>query len=305
MVEKPDKSRTALVTGAAGYIGSHLVKELVACGWCVHVIVRPTTSQGALKPVLDQITVHVHDGSTTEMVNILEQARPEVVFHLAAKASAEHSVDEVDAMLSSNVLFSTQLVEAMFRTGVRNFVNTETFWQFQHGSDEYSPVCLYAATKQAFHDILKYYVGSGHINALSLVLYDTYGADDTRKKLFTLLKQAAKDKRLLDMTPGEQIIDISHVDDVVAAYMRAGEILLSKSSRSLDTYAVSSGQRMSLRQLVELIDHECVCPTNVNWGGKLYRPNEVMNPWVGRQLPGWQPKVPLETGLRQVFQGGG
>jgi nucleoside-diphosphate-sugar epimerase len=294
-------SKCALVTGASGYIGSHLVEGLLAEGWQVHAITRPSSLQRLLEPYLQRIKVHVHDGSMQGMSRIIAAAKPDVVFHLAAMVSSEHRMEDVDQMINSNILFSTQLVEAMFLNGSRNLVNTETFWQHCNGSDDYDPVCLYAATKQAFRDLLGYYVSVARVNAISLVLFDTYGADDPRNKFFTFLKQAAKEKRQIDMTPGEQLVDMTHVDDVVAAYLLAGEMLLSEIVTNLKTYAVSSGQRMTLKQLVELIVHETGIPLQPRWGGRPYRTKEVMRPWVGELLPGWQPKVDMATGVRDVF----
>ena len=295
-------SRCALVTGATSYIGSHLVEGLLAEGWQVHAITRPSSLQCLLEPYLQRITIHVHDGSMQGMLRIVAAAKPDVVYHLAAMVLLEHRMEDVDQIINANVLFSTQLIEAIFRNGCRNLVNTETFWQHCNGSEEYDPVCLYAATKQAFHDILYYYVSVARVNAISLVLYDTYGPDDPRNKLFSFLKQAAKEKRQIDMTPGEQLVDMTHVDDVVVAYLRAGEMLLSENVTNLNTYAVSSGQRMTLRQLVELIVHETGIPIQPRWGGRPYRTNEVMKPWGGKPLPGWQPKVDLATGIRDVFK---
>lgn len=295
-------TRCALVTGATGYLGSHLVRGLLAEGWQVHAITRPSSSQRLLDAHLQQIILHTHDGSMNGMLEIVAAVKPTVVFHLAAMVLSEHQVENVDQMVAANILFSTQLVEAMFQCGVKNFVNTETFWQYCEGSKDYDPVCLYAATKQAFRDILIYYVGVGRINAISLVLYDNYGPNDPRKKLFSFLKQAAQAARMIDMTPGEQIVDMTHVDDVVAAYLRAGQMLMSENVTNLDTYAVTSGQRMTLRQLVELVVHETGISIQPNWGGKPYRTNEVMEPWVGKPLPGWQPKIDLVAGVRDVFR---
>jgi nucleoside-diphosphate-sugar epimerase len=294
---------SALVTGATGYIGSHLVGGLLDAGWQVHVVVRQASSLHMLKNYLQCITVHIHDASMVGMFNVMVAAKPDVVYHLAAATSSEHQMEDVDRMLEANIQFSTQLTEAMYRNGIKYLVNTETFWQYQTGNDIYAPVCLYAATKQAFHDILRYYVDLGYLNALSLVLYDTYGADDPRKKLFSLLKLARQEQRQISMTSGEQIVDVSHVDDVVAAYLRAGEILLSESPKRLNTYAVTSGRRMSLRQFVEIIERETGILMPINWGGKPYRLNEVMKPWLGKPLPGWCPKVELAVGLREVFKG--
>lgn len=293
--------KRALVTGGSGYIGGWLVERLVADGWQVHVILRPLSSLKRLEACANKITIHRHHGSIDEMMKIVAAAKPDVVFHLAAMAGADHRLEDVDRMIASNVLYSTQLVEGMLRYGVKNLVNTETFWQYRHGSEQYDPVCLYAATKQAFHDILSYYTGSGAIRAIALTLFDTYGPRDPRKKLFNLLKRAARENLPLDMTPGEQIVDITHVSDVVDAYVCAAEMLLAKSTVVLETYAVASGRRMKLKELVELVARETGLPLRPNWGGKAYRTNEIMTPWLGQSLPGWRPKVELEAGIREVF----
>lgn len=291
---------SALVTGATGYLGSRLVRLLLEDGWQVNALVRPTSSLQLLQPYLRRINCYIHDGSMSGMLKLMESAKPTVVFHLAAVAMSEHRPEDVDPLLNGNLLFSTQLVEAMSRCDIRNIVNTETFWQRYSGKD-YSPVCLYAATKQAFRDILTYYVESGRINAISLVLYDTYGPDDPRAKLFFHLKQAMQTMQEIDLTPGEQIVDMTHVDDVVAAYLRAGAMLWNEGQEGFHTYAVSSGQRMPLKQLVELVIRETGIPLLPNWGKRPYRAREVMEPWIGEPLPGWQPSIDLATGVRELF----
>jgi nucleoside-diphosphate-sugar epimerase len=303
LIEARERSHIecALVTGGSGYIGSRLVERLVADGWRVHVILRPLSSLNLLGSCVNKLAIHLHDGSMGDMLNIVAAAKPDVVFHLAAMATADHRPEVVDQMVLSNVLYSTQLVEGMIRNGVRNLVTTETFWQYREGSDDYDPVCLYAATKQAFHDILRYYVKSGDIRAISLVLFDTYGPGDPRKKLFNILKQAARENQTIDMTPGEQIVDMTHVDDVVGAYTQAAELLLSGKIGTLETYAVTSGRRMTLKELVELAVRETGVSIHPNWGGRPYRKNEVMVPWLGKPLPGWGPKIDLEAGIREIF----
>jgi nucleoside-diphosphate-sugar epimerase len=189
----------------------------------------------------------------------------------------------------------------MIRNDVRNLVHTETFWQYCADSGAYDPVCLYAATKQAFRDILFYYAKSGAIQAISLVLFDTYGPGDPRRKLFNLLKQASGEARAIDMTPGEQIVDMTHVKDVVEACIHAGAMLISGRSGMLDTYAATSGRRMTLKELVNLVQRATGMSLNINWGGRPYRANEVMVPWLGQPLPGWRPRVELETGIREFF----
>ena len=291
----------ALVTGATGFIGVNLVGRLLDEGWHVSLVTRPESSTQILNKFIDSIDIYIHSGSMKSMSEIMKKAKPDVVYHLAAMIAAEHSEDDVDKMIVANIQFSTQLVEAMFRNNVKNIINTETFWQYQNGDDKFVPVCLYAATKQAFRDILEYYVKSCQLNVISLILYDTYGVNDSRKKLLFHLKESIKNSGCLDMTPGEQLIDIVHVCDVVNAYLIASDILL-RGENKIKTYSVTSGARITLREFVKEIEVITGLTFNINWGAKSYRKNEVMLPRLTEALPGWKPKVSRIMGISEVFR---
>ena len=92
--------------------------------------------------------------------------------------------------------------------GVSKIINTGTFWQ-HYENREYSPTCLYAATKQAFESILHYYVEAKFLMIITLILFDSYGPSDPRPKLFSLLQEARQSEKVIAMSPGEQKIDRS------------------------------------------------------------------------------------------------
>lgn len=295
-------SPVALVTGATGFIGSHLVLRLVAERWEVHVLARPNSDLAPLEPVLSRLRVHVHDGSMSGMMAILAAVRPQVVFHLASLFLAQHSAEEVVPLLESNVVFATQLVEAMTANGAFLMVNTGTAWQHFQNRD-YSPVCLYAATKKAFEDILQFYVETAALKVVTLKLHDTYGSFDPRPKLFALLRRAAERQQPLEMSAGEQHLDLVHVDDVVEALRIAAQRLLEAITSGHEQFVVSSGQALSLREVVRLFQESYGKPVPVVWGRRPYRPREVMNPWAqGQKLPGWTPRLSLPEGLRRMMQ---
>src|SRR5690349_11222523 len=156
-VSGPRSARRALITGGTGFIGSSLSCRLARDQWAVHVVTRPGSDVTPLDPIRDRLTLHVYDGSTAELLRIIDDAKPSVVFHLAAMAVAQHRPSDIIPLLSANVIFGTQLLEAMAAAKVHCLVNTGTFWQHYTG-EAYSPTCLYAATKQAFESLLQYYV---------------------------------------------------------------------------------------------------------------------------------------------------
>lgn len=292
--------RKALITGGTGFVGSNLARRLALDGWQVHIITIPNDNLAQIKDVAERVTLHVHDGSTEGLHKIVAEAQPEVVFHLASLFLSEHLLSDITTLVSSNILFGTQLLEAMADQGVTKIVNTGTSWQHFENKG-YSPVNLYAATKQAFEDILQYYVEARDIQAITLKLFDTYGPNDPRPKLLHLLKKIAGEGASLSMSPGEQVIDLVHINDVVKAFVMGAKRLNTDLVEGHEKYAVTSGNPMSLRMVVKAFEKSIGRNINIEWSGRPYRTREVMVPWSDfKTLPGWKSDVKLEEGLEKL-----
>lgn len=294
------RQRVALITGATGFVGGHLVRRLVRDGWQVHILSR-SGSRLSDAPEFTQVTNHVHDGSTEGMVHCVAQAKPDVVYHLASLFLSQHATKDVDSLIQSNVLFGNQLLEAMKVNEVNCMINTGTSWQ-HYNNEDYNPVCLYAATKQAFESILEYYVQACDIKVITLKLFDTYGPDDPRPKLFHLLNKAATNGEPLNMSLGEQLIDLVHIDDVIEAYLIAAQRLQDGNVTQHETYAVSSGNPIPLKELVQQYAVVSGQTIAVNWGARPYRYREVMVPWCHFQsIEKWHPNTTLRDGIRRLL----
>ncbi|MBW2596845.1 MAG: NAD(P)-dependent oxidoreductase [Deltaproteobacteria bacterium] len=296
-----NKSRiTALVTGATGFVGSHLVRRLIKDSWEAHIITRSSSNLKLLEDVAGKVIVHQHNGTTSSMINIVKEAEPGIVFHLASLFLAQHISEDIEHLVQSNLLFGVQLAEAMTLQGVTKLINTGTSWQ-HYENEDYNPVCLYAATKQAFKDMLKFYVKTSELKVITLKLFDTYGPDDPRPKLFTLLRKVAEGQTKLAMSQGEQLIDLVYIDDVIDGYLQAARRLLDNKVSGMEEYAISSGNPISLKDLVTVYGRIVKKPMPINWGGRPYRFREVMVPWnKGKNLPGWKPKVGLIEGIKRM-----
>lgn len=277
-------TRRALVTGITGFIGGALAGRLLADGWQVEAIVRPRSDIAAL-PFADAITFHtVEDGE--DLTPVLAAARPDIVFHLASLYLAEHRPDQVEALVRSNILFPALLAEAMAATGTIRLVNTGTAWQ-QFEDADYLPVNLYAATKQAAEDLLLYYADARDLSVVTLRLFDTYGRGDQRRKLIQILIDAARSGEALAMSPGDQIVDLTHVDDVVEGFVQAAKRPVQGGSREVFHL---SGERHSVKQLAALVARATGRPVDAHFGGRPYRAREVMDPVAtgDHALPGWR-----------------
>ncbi len=299
-MEKHGEVQRAFITGGTGFVGRHLARRLLDEGWKVGLLVR---SDEFKQKAWEGGSAYEYDGSTESVIAAVSQENPAIVFHLASLFLASHNASQVSPLISSNVLLGAQLLEAMKVCGCKKLVNVGTSWQHYLGGD-YDPVCLYAATKQAFEAILAYYANAEAIAAITLKLFDTYGPEDPRPKLITKLREAMIANRPLEMSPGQQLISLVYISDVVNAFVQSAGRLLGSSISGLESYVVDADQPVALQDLVHSLEHVCSKKVPVRWGALPYRSREVMQPYRGgKRLPGWLPQVTLEEGLRLTMAG--
>ncbi len=290
---------SCIITGGTGYIGSHVVKLLLKEGWKVGVIAQPKFGYGNIADIISEVEIFDYTGSINTLIEFFKKFNADVVMHLAAAVITNYKPEQIPLLINSNIGFGTEILEAMRQSRTRLFIGTGSYWQ-NYNSKDYNPVDLYAATKEAFEKILQYYVDAFGIRAITLRLFDVYGEDDRRPKLWNLLKEIAGTDNSIDLSPGEQYLDMVHVEDVARAYMAAYELLHSNGEIVNFIYGVATGVLRPLKEIVALFQDILGKKINCNWGGKEYKEREVMRPCQDYQiLPNWQPITSLEEGFRK------
>jgi nucleoside-diphosphate-sugar epimerase len=283
-------SKRVLISGATGFIGSEVTRRLIELNAQVSVITR-------VRPITQTVNwISAMDSDALPSQEIAD-FNPEVVIHLATRFQSSHSPSDIKGLIQSNIEFGTNLLESANEAGAV-FVNINSAWQ-HFESRQYSPVSLYAATKQAFADIAQYYGETG-LDLRNLTLYDTYGPTDKRNKLIRQLLNTASSNEYLDMGPGDQLINLLFVSDVVAAILRIAEL---PPAPIIQNYVVRAENSISIRELVTEIEKVTKKELNVNWGARQARAREMNTDWVfGELLPGWQQDVKLGEGLSTCWQ---
>ena len=107
------------------------------------------------------------------------------------------------------------------------------------------------------------------------------------------------------MSPGEQLIDISHVYDIVDAFSLLANHIQNNNPNVENgaVYAVKAEKRYTLKELAAIFEKVTKQKLKINWGGRSYREREVMVPWVdGKIVPLWEPKISLEFGIRNLIK---
>ena len=278
-----------VITGATGYIGGKLTRELKRLGIPYLILSRSTSNIDIYNA--EGIVSLDADSSIESLTTKFKEHRITGIIHLASKFLVEHSADEVEDLVLSNILMGAKIAEAAALAQVRWFLNVGTFWQ--HYVDlNYEPVNLYSATKQAFQDIGKYYASAKKFIFCNLKIADTYGPDDHRRKIFNIWRDMVLSDQALEMSPGNQLIDVVHIDDVITTLINLAYKLngLHQPFAYLQEYFITSGRSVTLKELAQEYELAKSVKLNIHWGAKPYRSREVLKP-VSSGIPIVAPRI--------------
>lgn len=293
--------KVALITGATGFLGRHLCVKLLEKDYKIVVLVRETSDISFLSKYSKQeVVVCQLDKDFNVIDEVVKNYKPLITFHLAAVFDKGYTNKEIVNLINTNILFGTILLNSLVKYNCKNFINIGTYWQ-NFKDETYNPFNLYAATKQSFQDIIKFYEEEYGLQCITLKLCDTYGADDSREKIINLLKQAYQKDEELDMTKGEQYLSLLNIEDVIAAILLACGYVIKNSKYCGKTYFIANVNLIQLKELIKLIEHIKNIKFNINWGKIRYRKREIMNPYIGRILPNWKPQIVLSEWIKHNF----
>jgi CDP-paratose synthetase len=284
-----------LITGANGFLGSNLVRFFLEKNYPVIAVIRANGNNDNLVDV--NCKVIEYDGTISSLSAHINVST--TVIHTASYYVAEHNDGDVADLVNSNVIYGMNLLEAMRITGAKEIINIGTAWQGYQG-EENRPVNLYAATKQAFENFIAYYCDAEGFKSVSLRLNDTYGEEDKRMKLVKLLINSGLNDINLDMSLGEQRINLTHISDVCRAIHSSVECL--NNVEGLVTYNLINNDELSIRELVNLIERELEMKIPVNFGMRAYRNREVMEPIKLNPFNLCTFKIDIRDGVKKIYR---
>lgn len=290
--------KRVLITGITGYIGSRLARKLLP-DWKVCGLVREPLKLEYISDISSQIEMFRYDGTYDSMDAALEACRPDLVYHLAAYYTGSHSAEHIQKLLDSNIGMGLHLLEAMSEHAVPALVYASTVTAHYQG-EKYRPLNLYAATKQAFSDLLAYYTDAGLLRAVTLVISDTYGPGDHRPKILNLIRKAAQTGEKIALSTGEQDYDVVYIDDVVSAFCLAGEQLLRGKYQN-SVFQIVPDCPLTLRETVEEMLQVNNLTLNAGWGERQSAAREIKKAVrIYPNLPEWKTEVSLQDGLKRL-----
>ena len=306
------------VTGADGFIGSHLTEELVRAGYRVRAmaIYNSQGSYGWLDTlggdVLEHVEVQLGDVRDAGSVRaLMRDAR--TVYHLAALIAIPYSYVAPRSYVETNITGTLNVLEAARDLGTARVIHTSTSEVYGtartapiHESHPLQGQSPYSATKIGADKLAESYYLSFGLPVVTLRPFNTYGPRQSARAVIpTIISQVAaglRDIRLGDLRPTR---DFNFVSDTARAFRAVGEADDTVLGRTLNA---GSGREITVGDTVKLIGQVMGADLNVTQEDQRLRPegSEVMRLLADHTeltaLTGWQPEVRLEEGLRRTAE---
>ena len=302
-----------LLTGSAGFIGSHLTQRLIREGYEVGIIKRENSDMWRIKDLLGKIIAYDVDlRDTQEVSKAISHFRPDAIFHLATYYAVEHVPQEVSLMVDTNVLGTINLLEASKESAVKLFVNTSSCFVYEESenklreNDQLSPLNLYALTKIQAEQACTFYTEKYGLKTITFRLFPPYGPADHERRLIPYVIKSLLDGERLKMTTGKQRWDFVYVDDIIDAYFKLLDIPNLPVKHEI--FNIGTGNAVSVREVVSRIKEIVDADLEPEWEAFPHRKNEV---WFicadiskTKTVLGWQPKIHiLGEGLERTVNG--
>ena len=302
------KFNKVIVTGGAGFIGSHLTRRLLKDRCKVTVI--DDLSGGKWENLPEHTNLTKHEGSILDNISGLV-AGQDVVFHLAALPGVQKSIDQPKQTHEVNVTGTLNLLCAARDAGVQKFIFSSSMTVYGDQDKfptiekaELKPTSPYALHKKIGEDYCKLFSKFWGLPTISLRYFNVYGpgmyssgaAGNFLPKFIALM---SRDKIPTIFGSGEQARDFTYVDDVVEA-----NILAANSEVSGEIFNVGSGQNFSINKIVELLNKIMDKKIRPIYGSAVSEQQRatLASFAKAKQTLNWRPKVNFEDGLKIAVQ---
>ena len=290
--------KKCIVTGGAGFIGSHLVDRLIEDGH--EVIVIDDRSTGKLENINEKARWCNHDVSCMTDFSMFEDV--DVVFHLAALARVQPSIEDPVKYHDVNVTGTVNMLDACRRYGVKRFVFSSSSSVYGEASvptsEEHpmNPISPYALHKLIGEQYCKLFSTIYTIDTVSLRYFNVYGDRMSLDGAYRLAipifaTQIKEGKPCTINNDGEQRRDFTHIDDVVSANI---SVATSLDEFKGDVFNIGNGSNITVNKLVEMMGGE------KSYGNKVIEPFETLAQTLkARKRLNWEPTGDLQKWINK------
>ena len=298
------KGKKILVTGGAGFIGSHLSNKLVSLGARVSVIVKYNSIIDCprLVKIWDKVNIIEADLRNTDSVLEMKKNSYDLVFHLAAYNhvgdSFKHVIENVNSNLIStiNLLNSGPNIKKFIHMGTSEIYGFQTKLPFNI-KEKPNPMSPYAVTKYGSELFSLLKSKSSKMKLLCVRPFNTFGPFQSEKAIIPEMIIKCLLAKEIKTTEGKQTREFNYIDNIIEGIL----FLNKKVNHSLEPINVGSNKPIAIKDLVRKIHKYTNSKSKLKIGALKYRPNEIWKMQANNKFiisKGWKPKINFDDGLK-------
>jgi UDP-glucose 4-epimerase len=305
------KNKRVLLTGACGFIGSHLARRLIDEGAEVHILIKKDSNQFRLRDISKNIfSWHGDILDYQSICTCLSAARPYIIFHLAALLNVKRDPALIEPMIETNMNGTLNLLRAVIseEIGIESFVNTGSAEEYGNGPIPFiedqreMPVSPYSASKVAGTHFCQMLHRSIGLPVVTLRPFLVFGPGQDNGMFIPSLIKHCLGGRDFSMTEGNQTREFTYVDDIVEAYILAAQCPRAHG----EVINIGSGIEYRIRDVAERVVNKMGNPIRLLIGALPKRSGEAEHFFCrnekAKELIGWSPKVDLDEGLERTIK---
>lgn len=293
-----------LLTGATGFLGSSLLKKILAKGYEVCCIKRSSSDCSRVADLKEQCIWHDADKETLE--SVFKRHPIQIVIHCATN----YGRNETDSLqvYKTNVSFPLELLEQSMKHECRYFINTDSFFVRQincpREGEQNLYMGAYTKSKYIFTRIVKDEISNWNLAFINMQLEHIYGPEDSAEKFVAfLLGQLQKNVAQMELTEGIQTRDWTYLEDALGAYLAVLQNIDRFEKGNFYQFEVGTGKETSLREFVEEAKKVTGSSTELLFGRKKMQVNELMHSCADNRALldlGWSPQFNITAGIKKI-----
>ena len=266
-----------LLTGSSGFIGLNLLESLSKKNK-IFIILRNKLSKKIFKNKNIQI---IKFKNYTSLNSQLKKIKVDIVIHCATYYVKIHKFSDIKKFCDANILLGNIILENLEKMRVKKFINFSTIWENANGKMN-NPKNLYSAYKKSFSAILEFYKKKlNDIKFYELMISDTFGLNDQRKKIINTLKINYQKKRTTKIVSKNLFMNLLNVLDII----KAVKLIIYKSI-SPNKYLLKNNSETKIFDLIKIFNKQNKKQLKVKWLSSIYIKDKI---YPYDKLKGWKP----------------
>ena len=270
-----------LITGSTGFIGSNIFLN-IKNNFKIYLLLRRKLREKKINFIKNQNIKIINFKNYDELNFKIKKITVDVIIHCATYYVKKHKDKDIGKIIDSNILFPNIILKNLKKMKVKKFINFTTVWENYNAQKDRS-FNLYSKSKQIFRKNIDFYKKNNKkIKFYNFFVSDTYGENDSRKKLINLLKNNYSKNKITKILSKKLYINLLNVKDILEAV----NLIINKKINP-GNYVLKNKYNFSLQKIVSKINYNNKKKIKIKWiSSKIIKEKF----YEYKKLPHWRPQ---------------